>query len=153
MKVLLATDGSKYSERAAEQAAALFFGSKDLKLRIVSVAENASPIISEQIVVSNDLFLRAAAESKKNASAAVEKIKGLIGEILEGKGKPDIETAVIEDSPREGIVGDAEEWGADVIVVGSHGYGFWDRMLIGSVSDAIVHHAPCSVLVVRDSSG
>ncbi|MDH3494830.1 MAG: universal stress protein [Acidobacteriota bacterium] len=149
MKVLMATDGSKDAKNAAQLAAALLFGSADPKIRIVSVAENASPIVTEQIVVSNDLFLRAAAESKKAAKNAVEELKAVIEKAFEGREVPEIETAVIEDSAREGIVRDAEEWGADVIVVGSHGYGFWDRMLIGSVSDAVVHHAPCSVLVVR----
>ncbi len=52
--------------------------------------------------------------------------------------------------PKESIVEEAQKWSADLIVLGSHGYGFWERMLLGSVSNAVVHHAPCSVLIVRN---
>ena len=44
----------------------------------------------------------------------------------------------------------AEEFGSDLIIVGSHGYSRWERLLLGSVSQSVVHHAPCSVLVVRE---
>lgn len=47
------------------------------------------------------------------------------------------------------IIETAKEWEADLIVVGSHGRGFWGRLTAGSVSDSLVHHAPCSVLVAR----
>lgn len=43
--------------------------------------------------------------------------------------------------------------GADVIVVGSHGHGWLQRALIGSVSTHVLHHAPCPVLVVRLDHG
>ena len=43
----------------------------------------------------------------------------------------------------------AEEWGADLIVVGSHGYRALKRFLLGSVSHSVVSHAKCSVEVVR----
>jgi nucleotide-binding universal stress UspA family protein len=39
--------------------------------------------------------------------------------------------------------------GADVVVVGSHGHGWLQRVVIGSVSSHVTHHAPCPVLVVR----
>jgi len=52
-------------------------------------------------------------------------------------------------APSRMIIESATNWGADLIVVGSHGRGFWGRVMLGSVSDAILHHAPCSVLVVR----
>jgi nucleotide-binding universal stress UspA family protein len=52
-------------------------------------------------------------------------------------------------SPDSRIVEAAESFGADLIVVGSHGYNRWERLLLGSVSASVVHHAPCSVLVVR----
>ena len=47
------------------------------------------------------------------------------------------------------IVGHATPAAADLIVLGSHGYKTWERLLLGSVSNSVVHHAPCSVLIVR----
>lgn len=52
-------------------------------------------------------------------------------------------------SPKRVILEEAERWGADLIMVGSHGYGFWNRLLLGSVSQAITTHANCSVEIVR----
>jgi nucleotide-binding universal stress UspA family protein len=43
----------------------------------------------------------------------------------------------------------ADQFGADLLIVGSHGRGFWGRLTLGSVSDAVVHHAKYPVLVVR----
>jgi nucleotide-binding universal stress UspA family protein len=56
-----------------------------------------------------------------------------------------------EGDPAESIVEAARSEGADVIVVGSHGRGAIGRALIGSVSDQVVRHAPCPVLVVRST--
>jgi nucleotide-binding universal stress UspA family protein len=47
------------------------------------------------------------------------------------------------------IVEEARDWGADLIVLGSHGYGRVRRVVLGSVAAAVVAIAPCSVLVVR----
>ena len=47
------------------------------------------------------------------------------------------------------ILDEAQRWGADLIVVGSHGYRAWERFLLGSVSQMVVSHAKCSVEVVR----
>ncbi len=44
---------------------------------------------------------------------------------------------------------EAERWGADLIVMGSRGLGTWNRLLLGSVSSAVVNHAKCSVEIVR----
>ena len=59
---------------------------------------------------------------------------------------------VLDGSPQRVLIEKAAEWGADLIVTGSHGYGFWSRALLGSVSNSVVHHAPCSVLVVRTTA-
>jgi nucleotide-binding universal stress UspA family protein len=66
---------------------------------------------------------------------------------------PDVEVQVSTDvlfgTPESRIVETAEGMHADLIIVGSHGYNRWERLLLGSVSDSVVHHAHCSVLIVR----
>jgi nucleotide-binding universal stress UspA family protein len=52
-------------------------------------------------------------------------------------------------NPAEVIVQEAEDSGADLIVVGTRGLHATKRLFIGSVSTNVVHHAPCDVLVVR----
>jgi nucleotide-binding universal stress UspA family protein len=47
------------------------------------------------------------------------------------------------------IIENATKWGADLIVVGSHGWKGLNRFLLGSVSEAVARHAPCSVEIVR----
>lgn len=54
-----------------------------------------------------------------------------------------------EGDPGDGVIAAAESESADMIVVGSHGRSTVGRYLLGSVSDHVVHHAACPVLVVR----
>lgn len=51
--------------------------------------------------------------------------------------------------PRTEILDKAKTWGADLIVLGSHGWQGWDRLLIGSVAESVAFHAHCSVEVIR----
>ena len=60
-----------------------------------------------------------------------------------------VDFLVWEGDPGEAIIDAAQAEGADMIVVGSHGRGTVGRVLIGSVSDHVVRHASCPVLVVR----
>jgi nucleotide-binding universal stress UspA family protein len=60
-----------------------------------------------------------------------------------------VDFLVWEGDPGESIIEAAAAEAADLIVVGSHGRGTVGRFLIGSVSDHVVRHAPCPVLVVR----
>jgi nucleotide-binding universal stress UspA family protein len=61
----------------------------------------------------------------------------------------DVTGKVLEGDPPVAIVDEADRWHADLVVVGSHGYGPVARRLLGSVSQAIALHAPCSVEIVR----
>src|SRR5262249_34217112 len=56
---------------------------------------------------------------------------------------------VANGSAKDVILDEAEKWGADLIVLGSHGYKGWRRFLLGSVSHAVATHARCSVEIVR----
>jgi nucleotide-binding universal stress UspA family protein len=71
-------------------------------------------------------------------------------EILVASGLATSESlSVLLDGPKETIVKEAAEWGADLVVVGSHGHSAISAFLLGSVSEAVAIHAPCSVEVVR----
>ena len=56
----------------------------------------------------------------------------------------------LDIDPADGLVGAAKKIGADLIVMGTHSRGPLARVALGSVAGTVVHHAPCSVLVVPD---
>ena len=58
-------------------------------------------------------------------------------------------TTTLDIDPRHGIIKCAVEWKADLIVVGSHGRRGLDRLMLGSVAEAVARHATCSVEIVR----
>jgi len=60
-----------------------------------------------------------------------------------------VSTAIAQGNPKSIILDEAKVWGADLIVLGSHGRKGLERFLVGSVSDAVLRHAHCSVEIVR----
>jgi len=71
-------------------------------------------------------------------------------EILRRSGmEVSTDVPVDRESPARTILDTAKEWNADLIVVGSHGRRGFDRIAMGSVSEALAMHAHCSVEVVR----
>ena len=149
MKILLATDGSKYSDGATEKCCELFAASENPSVKIISVVESPAPMAAEPFGISNEYYAAAQAVLNEQAKEAVKRAEKTIIEKFTN-AKLEVETATLAGNPKEEIVEEAKKWKADLIVLGSHGYGFWERMLLGSVSNAVVHHAPCSVLVVRN---
>ena len=83
---------------------------------------------------------------RDSAKAALQKA---VSKLKSMKTALAITSEVIQGPPREVIVDEAEKRGVDLIVMGSRGLGAWTRLLLGSVSNAVVHHAKCSVEVVR----
>ncbi|OYX83586.1 MAG: hypothetical protein B7Y83_10970 [Flavobacteriales bacterium 32-34-25] len=146
MKILLATDGSKYSKAAVDEVANRLFPPKT-EVYIVSVYERMSLINTlEPMGVSHEYY----AEVDHNAFKGAEKITESAAKILRNKN-PDliVTTMVIGGSPKSAILKEAETFGADLIIVGSHGHGVIEGFLLGSVSQAVALHAKCSVEIVR----
>jgi len=77
-------------------------------------------------------------------SAAADKLAASLNQSVQ------VTQEILSGSPRSAIAEEADRWQADLIVMGSHGYGAWHRFLLGSVSQAVVSRAQCSVEVVRD---
>jgi nucleotide-binding universal stress UspA family protein len=149
MKIILATDGTKFSDAAIEMTKALNINAGD-EIWIVSVMDMAIPfsvdVYAGYLPNANEIENAV----KINAEKVLETTRKKIQDIFAGK-EIQIKTELLNGSPESRIVEKAEGIGADIIIVGSHGYNRWERLLLGSVSDSIVHHAPCSVLVVRNS--
>ena len=145
MKILVATDGSEYSTYAVKEFCRLFPNRSNLQIKVVSAYEEQYVLAATPFAPSAEHYQQLADAAKMQAghftAAAAEIIRG-------GDGDLDLTIKIMAGPPEEEIVELAEDWGADLIVVGSHGRGFIGRM-IGSVSDSVVHHAPCSVLVIR----
>ena len=147
MKILFATDGTKQSEAAIEMLKRFRLGADD-EIRAVSVIDMAVPMavdIYGGYLPDSAEFERTARE---NAGGILEEtVKTLQTHFNEPELK--ISTEVLFGSPESRIVEAAEELKPDLIVLGSHGYRAWERLLLGSVSESVLHHVHCSVLVVR----
>ncbi len=146
MKILLATDGSEYSFAAARKCCDMIALDDDSKIKIISIG---AKIISTMQFEDEDGYLVIAQKAElNNAEAIVEDTENELRQAL-GERDVNIETKAAIGYEKEEILQEAENWEADLIVVGSQGKGIWKRMLLGSVSSAIVRHAKCSVMVVR----
>ncbi len=139
MKVLLAIDESESSAAAAQAVAARAWPS-ETTVRVLSV-------VDENDTSDRELY-GSLAEKRRELIASADKLTVSVAESLTA-GDFSIEALVRSGDPSAEIVKEAEEWPADLIVVGSHGYTGLKRLLLGSVAQSVVNHAPCSVEVVR----
>lgn len=144
MKILLATDGSPSSFDAAKAVAARSWP-VGTEVRIVNVLEMSVPLLETSYFDQSamEAYRAAAMKHSQDAIAQAE-------EILAASGLATSESlSVLLDPPKETILNEASEWGADLIVVGSHGHSAIGAFLLGSVSEDVAIHASCSVEVVR----
>lgn len=138
--VLLAIDGSKPSEEAARFLARIpHFNSVDLTL--VSVVHRRFAHASYS---TNEMIDKAYQQDRTNALQSLDRI----AELFDGANVR-VQTELIEGVVGESIVQKAEKMRADLVVVGATGHSQISRMLLGSISDFVATHSPCSVLVVR----
>lgn len=144
MKILLVTDGTEFSDYAIEKVLAMGL-CKENEIKVLSIVNFPVPVGLDPIG-----GMASYPEMEQTQKEYAEKIVNTAAEkIRSAHENMNVSTQVAVGSPESRIVDVAEEWNADLIVVGSHGYNTWERLLLGSVSSAVVHHAPCSVLVAR----
>jgi nucleotide-binding universal stress UspA family protein len=150
MKILLATDGSESSTLAADSVAKRPWpAGSQIKLvcvRELLIVENQTTAASPCPVYPESLLTGILEDARKRAEESVSRAKL----VLSSKGLTvcDGQSVPVGD-PRAILLDAAASWGADLIVLGSHGRHGFDRMLLGSVSESVALHAHCSVEVVR----
>jgi nucleotide-binding universal stress UspA family protein len=145
-RTLVGVDRSVMAARVADTAAR-FPLPPETEIRLVTVLPpqesvmGAAPLVWASL--SNELqeILRTAREE------AEDRLRGL-SEVFQEPGKR-VSAELLRGDPATALIGAAESGTADLVVLGSHGEGGMDRFLLGSVSERVARHAPCSVLVVR----
>jgi nucleotide-binding universal stress UspA family protein len=138
-RVLVATDGSPASERAIREALDLAVAN-DASVHVLYVLDTTSfaPVSGEATLDGMADILESEGEDALDAVAEQAAARGLT-----------VERALVEGRPSAEIAGYAERADCDVIVMGTHGRGGLDRLLLGSVAEKVVRTASVPVLTVR----
>jgi nucleotide-binding universal stress UspA family protein len=144
MRVLLATDGSDSAAAALKFLAGFPFpaGSEAI---VLSVIDNRSFPLDDEF---GDAFGIDLQETREVQQGETERLLAATGQRLREAGWAGA-TQIRNGDPAEEIIQAAEEQDVDLVVLGSHGTTGIGRFLLGSVSDRVLSHAPCSVLIVR----
>lgn len=144
MRILAATDGSECSTVALRSIASRPWPAGTIA-KVLSLPEPTVPLAGfpyvdlKEIEHQNEAAL---ADAKAYVAAGVEIL-------TRGGLQATAETPMPTESDAREIVEEARRWNADLIVLGSHGRRGFDRLTMGSVSEAVALHAPCSVEVIR----
>ncbi|HXW93365.1 MAG TPA: universal stress protein [Terriglobales bacterium] len=150
MRILMATDGSECSTKAVYSVANRPWPPQS-QIRIMSVVQLVNPEnrlppapLGSEYPTSllEELWNRARLRADDAAAEARKILVGMNLNVYDGPATP-------VGDPRTIVLDEAKTWAANLIVVGSHGRQGLERLLMGSVSEAIAIHAHCSVEVIR----
>ncbi len=143
MRILVATDGSPHSQAAIDTVLHRPWP-EGTTVRVLAVAPYPYPLATHQAYVPELSVAMFDERPKQQAQTIAETAATRLRE----RGLT-VESTVREGDARVEIVEEATDWNADLIVVGSHGHTGLRRLLLGSVAQYVVSHAPCSVEVAR----
>jgi len=147
--VLIAVDGSESSEAAIDEAARIPWPAGS-QILILGVAEMPSTIMAGPLVMPGTYYQEwekaLVDQAEANVLSARERFNAQTG-------AGEVSTRVIRGNTKEAIIDEAAKFGADLIMIGTHGYSTIERMWLGSVSRAVSTHASCSVEIVRRRTG
>jgi nucleotide-binding universal stress UspA family protein len=150
MKILVAVDGSRYSEAAVGLVGALRIGKK--------AETTLLTVIPEHVLLGGhtfaDLLGRSTALKTRLRKMEEERALELLARLSKSPGTrgPKVETTVRRGSPADEIIKTCRSIGADLAVVGFKGISDAPEFLLGDVAYKVIKYAPCSVLVVKSES-
>jgi len=134
--ILVGYDGSQQAEKAAEAAISLA-NALDAKLTIVAVARPPEPAVSVELEAMLD---NAREHFEHDFMRLAERAR---------RCELGIETEILVGHPAEQIIHKAETMKADLVVLGHRGTSMFHKWIMGSISEKVLKHAHCPVMVVR----
>lgn len=143
-KILVPLDGSDLAERALEPALTIASEQEGCEVILLSV-----PVYRDIMVPSASGFdLLLPDESLDNFR---QEIETYLNDVKTTWNRPEVRlrTLVVEGDVASVIVDTAEEQAVDLIIMTTHGYSGFSRWLLGSVTERVLHSAPCHVLAIR----
>jgi nucleotide-binding universal stress UspA family protein len=138
MRILLAIDGSKFSEAAVQELIALA-APRQVEVRLLHIIE-LWPVYVHNATWDSSVRQKEREEAEKLLARTAQELR---------RAGFNVTTVAKEGDPKVEVIDTAKEWHADLIMLGSHGRKGLERFLMGSVSEAVALHAPCSVQIVR----
>jgi nucleotide-binding universal stress UspA family protein len=148
MRLMVATDGSPCSALAVRRVAQRPWP-PDTEVEVVTVVHTKLPQLPDVTLVGSSVYADALDQDRQEAPGRVQAAERLLRDV---PGLT-VRSAVLEGDPGKSLVEEAERSKADLVIVGSHGYGSVKRLVLGSVSQHVAAHAPCSVEIVRCPHG
>lgn len=144
---MLGTDGSNCSQKAIREVATRPWPSGSI-VKVISVREPIAPesAMAFDPALMNEMVERERCRAEDALTSARETFNRAGLKVCDLSG-------ALFGEPRAVLLDEAKSWGADLVVVGSHGLRGVDRVLLGSVSEAVAMHAHCSVEVVHAKDG
>eukprot|EP01018_Ginkgo_biloba_P017549 Gb_32428 [translate_table: standard] len=148
-KIIVGVDDSEQSRYALEwtldHLIAPFAGNSPYKLLLIHARPTPTSALRMAGPGAADVLPMIETDLKKIGLRALEQAKGL----CQSRPVDDIEIEMVEGDARNVLCEAVEKHKADMLVVGSHGYGAIKRAVLGSVSDYCAHHAHCTVMIVK----
>ncbi|MDF2715400.1 MAG: universal stress protein UspA [Paenibacillus sp.] len=138
--VLAAYDGSAQAQSALDRASDLVRSTPGARLSIVHVYQIPNFVVGEAIVVAP---VRMELEELSDSERILEEARA------RASGVPIAASALLQGDPAQALLDYAEEHGADLIAIGSRGFGTLKELFLGSVSHYVVQHAKIPVLVIK----
>lgn len=144
MRILIAYDASPDSDAAVEEVSTRPWP-KGTQVRLVTVVEPPLGTPPPNFEFYGPLIVGVENSLREDAQQRLQKA------LTKFQGRSDLETSseLREGPAKSSLLEAIRDWAADLVVVGSHGRTRLERLFLGSVSHALVTHAPCSVEVVR----
>lgn len=142
--VVCCTDGSELSINALRRGLAALADSPGDVVLVMSVPEPDPTMVTGAGFAGPVMSVEQFDLERQHAISAGETI---LAEAVVALGRPDVSTKVLTGLPGQSVCQYAADEGARLIIVGTRGRGGFVRAMMGSVSDYIVRHSPCPVLV------